>query len=159
MRINILNASVLLHQSSRCLFSDLRNARNIICRIAHQCLELNELLRIHMIFFFHIFCIIVFYFCSRALCLWDADLDLIRSDLQQIPVSRHKCYQNAFFFRTFCHRTENVIRLKAFLLHCQNAHGGKHLFHDRNLLPKLLRHWLSRPFVGIVHLMAEGRRT
>ena len=105
----------------------------------------------------HITGIIILYLCLATFSLWNADLDMIRCDLQQIPVSGYKCNFHSFCLRAFCDRTQYIICFQSCLLYDLNPHSFQYLFHDRNLLTKFLRHRLTGTFVFLVYFMTECR--
>ena len=96
-------------------------------------------------------------FCSAAAGLWNADLYMGIGKLEKISVSRNHRYLQTGILCLLCHRTEDIIRLIAFLCKDRDLHGGKHFFDKGNLLMQLLRHRLSRSLILLKHIVAEGR--
>ena len=76
MRISILDASVCHDQVCGCLFSNGRNARNIVRSITHQRLDINELSRRYLVLPFHILRIVIMDLRRSAAGLRDPDLDV-----------------------------------------------------------------------------------
>ena len=139
------------------LFPHFGNAGNIICRITHQCLQVDKFRGCDLVFLLHIPCIIIFYFRFSHPCLWNTDFYMIRCNLQQIPVPGYQGHLHAFRFAAFCHGPQNIVCFIARKLHNMNVHGRKKLFQYRNLLSKFLGHRLSGSLVCIIHLMTKCR--
>ena len=146
------------HQLRGRLFPDLWHARNIIRRISHQSLQINKLLRRNLIPRFHIPGIVVLHFCPAAFGLGNPNLNMLRCNLQKVPVPGNKSHFHAFPFGPRRQRSEDIVGLQPGLLHNTDAHRLKHLFHDRNLLPQLLRHRFSCSFIFLINFMPKGRR-
>ena len=158
MGVGILNASILNNQIGSGLFPNSWHTRNIIRRISHQRFQLNDLQRCHLIAVDHILRMIVFRLRDSALRLGKADSDMLCRKLQKIPVAGEHRYLHALFFTALRHSSQKIVRLQACLFHGLNPHGMQHILQDRHLLMQLFRHRLSRPFISVVQLMAEGRR-
>ena len=158
MCINVVQGAVLDHKIRGCLGAYLGHSGNIVGGIPHKGLQFNKLYRRHLVGFLNIRGIIVFYFRFSAFGFGNTDLDMVAGYLQKIPVSGNQSHLHSFLFPALCQGPQNVIRLQAGFFHSADAHGLKHLFHDRHLLPQFLRHGLSRPLILLEQLMAEGRR-
>ena len=142
----------------RCLFSDAWNSWNVIGRVAHQRFQINELLRCHLITFFHICRIIIFHFSTTLLCLWNANLNMLRCKLQKISVSGNNGHFHSFFFTSSGQCSKKIVSLQSRTLYSLNPHRAKDFLNNRNLLPQFVCHRLSCSFVSVIHLMTECRR-
>ena len=81
MRIGICNTSILRNDRCCRLFTDSRYSRNIVCRIAHQRLDIDKLDWRHLIFFLYLSGILILDLRDCALCFRDTDLNMIRCKL------------------------------------------------------------------------------
>ena len=120
---------------------------------------MNKLLRRDLIFLLHVSREIILYFGSALLRLRDTNHRFVRRQLKKIPVSGNNPDLQAFFLRLLRRRTDQIICLISLQHHQRNAHIPKHLLHDGNLLPQLIRHRVTRSLVRLIFLMAEGRCT
>ncbi len=159
MGIGSLNITICSNQRRRPFFTDSRNARNIVGGIPHQRFQFNDLRRSHLIYGFYICRMIILDLRDALPGLRHPDQDPVRGDLQKIPVSRHNNRIQPFCLALSRHRPKQVIRLIALLHQKRNSHGGNQFLQNGNLLPKFIRHPFSRPFIGLIHLMPERRRT
>ena len=158
MRIDIVQGAEAHHQLLRRLRSYLRHAGDIIGGIAHERLEIHELLRRHLPLPYHILRIIILCLRPAAFCFWDPDLNMLPGDLQKIPVAGNQGHLHAVLFRTLCQGSQDIVRLQPRLLHGTDPHCGKHLFHHGHLLPQFLRHGFPRSLILRIQFMPEGRR-
>ena len=90
MRIDSVHTAVVHDQLGRCLFTDFGNAGHIIGAVAHERLDMDEAVRGHLISFEDIGCVVVLYDCLPLPGLGDPYACVLSSDLQKVPVSRHK---------------------------------------------------------------------
>ena len=123
MNIDILKRTKFYHQSGSRFFANLRDTRNVICSISHQCLKINKLLGIYLILFLHILRIVIFNLRFSALGLRYSDFNPVSSNLQKIPVSRHQRDIHPHLFRTLCQSSQYIVCFQSRLLHDLNTHG------------------------------------
>ena len=148
---------VLRDDPLRGLRTEARHARDVIGGVAHQRLQVDELERRHAPLLHHIVRIIVIDRRHALRRLRQTDLDLLIRELQEVAVTGDDRHLHALLLAALRDGTEQVIRLVAALHEERNVHRTQHILHQRNLLVQLRRHRLSRPLVGIKHLVAEGR--
>ena len=123
MCISIFNRTICYDQISCRFFTDSRHTRNIIRSITHQCLQFNDLRRIHLISFLHVSRIIIFNLCGSSFGLWHPDQHIVRCQLQQIPVTRYNNSVDSFFLTDSRRRSKEIISLKSFFHQKRNTHS------------------------------------
>ena len=122
MRVGFLDASISYDQIGRRLLSNARDTRNIVRRIPHQCLDIDELNRCDLVTLLDIRRIVVLDLGSGAFRLWDTDLDVICRKLQKIAVPGNHGNHKSFLFAPFRDRSDDIIRLIAFFFDDPHAH-------------------------------------
>ena len=159
MLMGILNGTEL-HDHLGCgFFSNAWNSRNIIGTVTHQSFQFYDLRRRYLIFFEHFRSMIILNGSLAPDGLRKSNQNLIRGKLKKIPVSGKNGDIHAFRFTSSCNCAKKVICLISFQRHDVDPHGSKHLFDQRNLFPKFLRHGFSGSFISFVTLMPERRCT
>ena len=158
MGVGVFDIAVLNDQIRGGLLADARNAGDIVGRIAHQGLQLNDLERRYLIFINDILGIVILRLSHAAFGLRQTDTDVLGGQLQKIPIAGQYRHLHAPGLASFRHGSQEIVRLQTGLFHGRNAHGVQHVFQHRHLLMKLRRHGFSGALIGVVHLMPEGRR-
>ena len=124
MLIQILKRRKLKQQLCGCFFPYLGNAGNVVRRISHKGFQIDKLPWSNLIPFLYILCIIILNLCFAALRLRDPDLNVIRFNLQKIPVSGNKTDLHSVLFCTLCQSSQNIVRLIASFFHQADPHGA-----------------------------------
>ena len=158
MGVGVFDIAVLNDQIRGGLLADARNAGDIVGRITHQGLQLDDLKRGHLIPVNDVLRVIILGLSHTSFRLWQADANMLGGQLQKIPVAGQYRHLHAQGLASFRHGSQEIVRLQTGLFHGRNAHGVQHVFQHRHLLMKLRRHGFSGALIGVVHLMPEGRR-
>ena len=159
MLMGILNGTEL-HDHLGCgFFSNARNSRDIIGTVPHQSFQFYDLWRRYLIFLNHFRGMVILNGGLPPNRLRKPDQYLICGKLKEVPVSGKNGDIHAFRFTSSCNCAKKVICLISFQRHDVDPHGSKHLFDQRNLFPKFLRHGFSGSFISFVTLMPERRCT
>ena len=158
MGVSSFDVSISRNQRSRTFFSDPRNSRNVVGRIAHQRFQLDNLGRRDLISIYHILCVIILNLCHPFAGLGHPDHNLVCGNLQKIPVSGYDHRLKPFCLTFSGRSTQQIVCLIPLLHEQRDVHGLQKLLEHRNLLPQFMGHLFSCPFVCLVHLMPESRR-
>src|SRR5699024_5904310 len=127
----------------------------VIRTVAHQSLQLNDLPGRHLIFFFYLFRMKIFYCGLPSGRLGKTDHHLICSQLEKIPVARKYGHVHSAFLASSGQGSQKIVRLVTCEGNHFYFHGSQHFFHKRNLFPKFLRHAFTGSLVRFIYLMAE----
>ena len=157
MGMNFLNTSVVFNECCSRLLSDSRHSRNIICRIPHQSLYIDELLRCDLISILNIQSIVILYLRTGLLGLRNPDSDMICRKLEQIAISRYHRYLHSFPLAHSGKCSQQIIRLISFHFYDTDSHCCKHLLNQWHLLPQRIIHRCPGPLVRLIHFMTKSR--
>ena len=155
--VHTLQRTEVLHQRQSGLFTDAPHARDIIGGVAHQALDLNELLGFDAVFFadgIHI------HGHSLAAAQHGGGQQYgggVAYQLQAVAVSRGKEAVIPPGGTGGGQRAKDIIRFPAFGGDGAVAKVCQQLLEHRHLLGQLLGHTVAGGFVAIVHFVAEGR--
>ena len=155
--INALQAPELLHQRQRGLFADAAHARDIVGRVAHQALDLDELAGLDAVFFL-----------DRSHIHHDGlapahgggrqqNGGALAHQLQAVAVSGGKKAVVLPGVTGRGQRAQDVVGLPALGGDLAIAEVGQKLLQHRHLLGQFLGHPVAGGLVAVVHLVAEGR--
>ena len=155
--VNFVDAAVFLNERHRRLFADAGNAGNIIARVAHERLEVNDVDRIKAVLL------------GKALGRHalrgglphaggdELDGRVLRDELKRILVTR-RCHAVPARRLAFARDgADEIVRLVARQLIARDVHRVEHFFHHRKLHRQLLGHPLALGLVALVLQVAEGR--
>ena len=157
MPVGILDASELDDEVRGGLLSDPRHAGNIVRRIPHQSLQLDDLKGRHLIPIDDVLSVVVLCLRHTALALRNPDPDMLSGKLQKIPITGQHRHLQPSGLAALRHGTQQIVRLQSRLFHGLDAHGMEHVLQHRHLLMELRRHGLSGPLVSLVHFMPKSR--
>ena len=155
--VNFVNAAVLLNERHRRLFADAGNARDVVARVAHECLEVNDVDRLKAVLL------------GKALGRHalrgglphaggdELDGRVLRDELKRILVTR-RCHAVPARRLAFARDgADEIVRLVARQLIARDVHRVEYLLHHRKLHRQLLGHPLALGLVALILQMAEGR--
>ena len=155
--VNFVNAAVLLNERHRRLFADAGNARDVVARVAHECLEVNDVDRLKAVLL------------GKALGRHalrgglphaggdELDGRVLRDELKRILVTRRCHAVPARRLASARDGADEVVRLVARQLVARDVHRVEYLLHHRKLHRQLLGHPLALGLVALVLQVAEGR--
>ena len=155
--VNFVDAAVFLNERHRRLFADAGNTGNIIARVAHERLEVNDVDRLKAVLL------------GKALGRHalrgglphaggdELDGRVLRDELKRILVTR-RCHAVPARRLAFARDgADEIVRLVARQLVARDVHRVEHFFHHRKLHRQLLGHPLALGLVALVLQVAEGR--
>ena len=158
MGIDIFDGVVFADEGKGALFPDARHAGDVIGGVAHQRLDLDELLRLDAVFFpdgggGH-------RFVDGALRggFGQNYADAVGDELQGVPVAGTKQHGVAVFLPLPGQAAQDIVRLVALGFQNGVAQKPQHFLYQGHLLAQLLRHPLAGALVRLVHFVAEGGR-
>ena len=157
MFMRIFQRLILQQDFCRGFLADARQSRDIVCRIAHQRFQIDDLFRKKTVFFQHLCRVVIFDRRHTLHGLWNPDQNVVRCKLQQVAVSGHDRNFHALRLAFAAECSEDVICLIALFGDDFNVHRCEHFLYHRDLFTQLLRHRLSRSLVLVIHLVAECR--
>ena len=152
MVVDVLQAAELLHERQGGLLADARHAGNVVRRIAHQALHVDELGRGDAVF------------CLDGggvhgdgfLVGGQQHRGGVVHQLQAVPVAGGEQRGTALGLAGGGQSAENVIGLPARLAHLHKTQVGQQFLQHRHLLGQFLRHAVAGGLVAVVGLVAEG---
>ena len=158
MGIDIFDGVVFADEGKGALFPNARHAGDVIGGVAHQRLDLDELLRLDAVFFpdgggGH-------RFVDGALRggFGQNYADAVGDELQGVPVAGAKQHGVAVFLPLPGQAAQDIVRLVALGFQNGVAQKPQHFLYQGHLLAQLLRHSLAGALVRLVHFVAEGGR-
>ena len=89
MCMRIFQCLVLQQDFRRGFLADTRQTRDIVCGIAHQRFQIDDLFREKTVFFQHLCRMVIFDRRHTLYGLWNPDQNVVRCKLQQVAVSRY----------------------------------------------------------------------
>ena len=154
--IHVFQCAELLHQREGGLFADAPHTGDIVGRVAHQALHLDELPGLDAVFFLNGGHIHGHSLAAAHGGGGQQDRGALAHQLQAVAVSRG---QKAVVLAgiTGCGQgAQDVVSFPALGRHFPVAQVGQQLLQHRHLLRQLFGHPMAGGFVAIVHLVAEG---
>ena len=152
--VKSVKASVLGYQLERGLLAYAGNSGDVVRRVAHKRLYVNELLGRNAVGFKEFSLAHI----KRFLGLCKENVSRIADKLKRVAVTRKQICRNTLALCFLSERAENIVSLVAL----KREHATAHLIHAvlgiRQLYRKLLGHSLSLRLVSVVHLVSEGGR-
>ena len=156
VRVHALERAEVVQQLHGGLFTDAGHARDIVRRIAHERLEVNQANRVEAVFLAEGGGVVGL---VGGLSHAGGDQHNGRAaadQLQAVAVTGYDHAGVAVLVRAAADRAEQVVRLVARQLAAGNAQGIEHLLCNRQLRRKLVRHALAGGLVGVEFEVAEG---
>ena len=157
MLMGIFYGMKLRYDGGGCFRTDARQSRNIVGRIPHQRLHIDELKRRDAHCLQHLLSVITLICRLTAFCLRENDLRLVRSDLKKIPVSGNKRYGHAAIFTSSRECSEDIVCFPAVHLYVADPHRRKKIPDERHLLMEFRRSRGPIALIGLIFFMTEGR--
>ena len=151
---HVLDGTVGQQQLRSCLRADTRDARNVIGRIAHESLEIDELERLKAILLLKGSRVIVLEL--RDALLGQEHAQVWPHELQGVAVARDDAHIIALSRGLRRERAEDVVGLVVVLLEERDAHVRGELAQERELREEFLRRLVARTLVVGIALRAEG---
>ena len=153
VRVNIFQRAELRHQGQGGLFADARHTGDIIGRIAHQALDVDELRRLHTILFadgggVH---------GNRLFVGGQQNGGVVVHQLQAVPVAGGQQGGAPGGLAGGGQGAQNIVGLPALAAYLHKAQVGQQFFQYGHLLGQLLGHAVAGGFVAVVGLVAERR--
>ena len=137
------------------LFTDTRNAGNIVRRIAHQCFYVDEVAGRKPAVGLGDLLFVVKNRLARGA---KQDKNTVVDQLERIAVARQKITVVPLVRSVFCRRSQNVVGFVALERENMQSHKPRRLFGRLELCVQLLGHSLARRLVKIARLVPKGRR-
>ena len=155
--VDLVDALIFPDERRRCLFPHAGNAGDVVARVAHQRLEVDDVdgreavafekrLRRHVL--------------RRGLAHARGDeLDgrVLGDELERVLVSRGDDAVPALFFALARDRADEVVRFKADELIAGDVHRVEHVLQIGDLHGEFLGHGMARGLVALVFQVTEGR--
>ena len=151
---HVLNGTVGQQQLRSCLRADTRDARNVVGRIAHESLEIDELHRLKAILLLEGSRVIVLEL--RDALLGQEHAQVWPHELQSVAVARDDTHIIALSRGLRRERADDVVGLVVVLLEERDAHVRGELAQERELREEFLRRLVARALVVGIALRAEG---
>ena len=155
--VDLVDALVFLNERRRRLFPHAGNAGDVVARVAHQGLEVDDVGGGKAVAFLKA---LGRHVLRRGLAHARRDeLDgrVLGDELQGVLISCGDDAVPAFFFALARDRADEVVRFKAHELVAGNVHRVEHLFEYGHLHGKLFGHGVARGLVALVFQVTEGR--
>ena len=149
MLVNAVQRAEIVQQLHGGLFADARHARDIVRRVAHQGLEVDQVDRVEPVFFAELFGIIGLVGGLPHAGRDQAHGRAAADQLQAVPVAGDDHAAVAVLIRAAADRADQVVRLVARQLTARQPHRVQHLLHHRQLRRQLVRHALARGLVRV----------
>ena len=150
--VHTVQAAEPLYQSQRGLFANARHAGNIVRRIAHQALDVDELGRFHAVFFPDGVLVHGQSFFVGGQQHRGSGAD----QLQAVPVAGGQQCNTARSPVGGGQRAQKIVGLPARAAYLRKAQVVQQFFQHRHLLGQFLGHSVAGGFVAVVGLVAEG---
>ncbi len=152
MVVDGLQAAELLHQGQGGFLADARHAGNIVRRISHQALHVDELRRGHAVLFpdgggVH---------RDGLLVGGQQNGSGVIHQLQAVPVAGGQQGGTALCFAGGGQGAQDVVGFPTGFAHLHKPQVGQQFFQHRHLLGQFLRHAVAGGLVAVVGLVAEG---
>ena len=156
MRVHAVQRAEIVQQLQRGLFAHARHAGDVVRRVAHQRLEVDQIDRVKAVFFAELFGIIGLVGGLPHAGRDQAHGRPAADQLQAVPVAGDDDAAVAVLVRAAADRADQVVRLVARQLAAHEPHRVQHFLHHRQLGGELIRHALAGGLIGIKLQMAEG---
>ena len=156
VRVHTLERAEVVQQLHGGLFADAGHARNVVRRIAHERLEVNQANWVEAVFLAESGGVVGL---IGGLSHAGGDQHNGRAaadQLEAVPVTGDDHAGVAVLVRAAADGAEQVIRLVACLFAAGNAQSIEHLLCNRQLRRQLIRHPLAGGLIGVEFKVAEG---
>ena len=154
--IHTIQAAEFQQQLLGCFRADSCHAGDIVRSVAHQGLQVDQLLRLEAVLRLKLRSVIQGGVGLAGLGDHQLYIYVIVNELQTVPVAGDDDALPGIVGADASHGADHVVRLPALALIDGNAHGPEHLLHDGHLLGQLLGHPMAGGLVAIVAQVAEG---
>ncbi len=153
--VDVVDAVVLRDPLLRRLRTDARDTGDVVGGVALEGLDLDEFFRRHQVLFLDEFRRVLDGLCPSHLRGGEEDGDVVPDELEGVPVAGGDIAVVVGADGSG-KRSEDVVRLIAFLLDDGVAEFHEKVFQDRHLLREFRRHAFAPRLVFVIHLMTEG---
>ena len=156
MLVHAVERAEVVQQLHGGLFADAGHARDVVRRIAHERLEVDEMDGVEAVFLAESGGVVGLIGGLSHAGGHEHDGRAAADKLQAVAVTGYDYTGVTVLVRAAADRAEQVIRLVARQLAAGNAQGIEHLLCNRQLRRKLVRHALAGSLVGVEFEVAEG---
>ena len=156
VRVHALERAEVVQQLHGGLFTDTGHARNIVRRIAHERLKVNQANRVEAVFLAESSGVVGLIGGLSHAGGHEHDGRAAADQLEAVPVTGYDHAGVAVLVRAAADGAEQVIRLVARLFAPDDAQRIEHLLCKRQLRRQLIRHALAGGLVGVEFKVTEG---
>ena len=157
MLMGIFYGMELRYDGGGCFWTDARQPRNIVGRISHQSLHIDELKRSYAHRLQHLLSVIALICRLTAFCLRENDLRPVRSDLKEISVSGNKRYGHTAILTSSRECSQDIVCFPTVHFDVADPHRRKKFPDERHLLMEFRRGRGPIALISLVFFMTEGR--
>ena len=111
MSVGVLYRTKFHDHLCGCFFTHAGDPGDVIRTVAHQSLQLNDLPGRHLIFFFYLFRMKIFYCGLPSGRFGKTDHHLVGGQLEKIPVAGKYGYVHTQFLASSCQGSQEIVRL------------------------------------------------